>query len=39
MEAIGGVQHIAISVDAESFDAIRARVDALGLPYIGPDRG
>ena len=39
VEAIGGVQHIAISVDAENFDAIKARVDALGLPYIGPDRG
>jgi glyoxylase I family protein len=39
VEAIGGVQHIAISVDAESFEAIRARVDAAGLPYIGPDRG
>jgi glyoxylase I family protein len=39
VEAIGGVQHIAISVDAESFESIRARVDASGLPYIGPDRG
>jgi glyoxylase I family protein len=39
VEAIGGVQHIAISVDADSFEAIRARVDAAGLPYIGPDRG
>jgi glyoxylase I family protein len=39
VEAIGGVQHIAISVGAESFDLIRSRVDAAGLPYIGPDRG
>jgi glyoxylase I family protein len=39
VEAIGGVQHIAISVDAESFDLIKSRVDAAGLPYIGPDRG
>jgi glyoxylase I family protein len=39
VEAIGGVQHIAISVDADSFEAIRARVDAAGLPCIGPDRG
>ncbi len=39
VEAIGTVQHIAISVDEESFDRIRDRVDAAGLPYIGPDRG
>jgi glyoxylase I family protein len=39
VEAIGGVQHIAISVTAESFDQIRSRVDEAGLPYIGPDRG
>jgi glyoxylase I family protein len=39
VESIGGVQHIAISVDAENFDAIKSRVDAAGLPYIGPDRG
>ena len=39
VEAIGGVQHIAISVDEENFDAIKARVEAAGLPYLGPDRG
>ena len=39
VEAIGGVQHIAISVDAESFDLLKARIDERGLPYIGPDRG
>jgi glyoxylase I family protein len=39
VESIGGVQHIAISVDPEGFDLIKSRVDAAGLPYIGPDRG
>jgi glyoxylase I family protein len=39
VEAIGGVQHVAISVDAESFDLLKGRIDAAGVPYIGPDRG
>jgi glyoxylase I family protein len=39
IEAIGGVQHVAISVDAESFDLLKGRIDAAGVPYIGPDRG
>ena len=39
VEAIGGVQHIAISVERASFEAIRDRLDAAGLPYLGPDRG
>jgi glyoxylase I family protein len=38
-ETIGGVQHIAISVDAEQFAAARARFDEVGLAYLGPDRG
>jgi glyoxylase I family protein len=38
-ETIGGVQHIAISVPAEQFTAARARFDAAGLEYLGPDRG
>jgi len=38
-ETIGGVQHIAISVDAERFAAARARFDEVGLEYLGPDRG
>ncbi|MGH9265975.1 MAG: VOC family protein [Acidimicrobiales bacterium] len=38
-EAIGAVQHVAISVDRASFEAIRDRLDAAGLPYLGPDRG
>ncbi len=39
VEAIGGVQHIAISVDRPGFEAIRDRLDTAGLPYLGPDRG
>jgi glyoxylase I family protein len=38
-ETIGGVQHIAISVSAERFAAAKARFDAVGLAYLGPDRG
>jgi glyoxylase I family protein len=38
-EAVGGVQHIAISVEPASFEAARDRLDAAGIPYLGPDRG
>ncbi len=38
-EAIGGVQHIAISVTAEQFAAAKSRFDEVGLTYLGPDRG
>jgi glyoxylase I family protein len=38
-ETIGAVQHLALSVSAEHFAAIRARLDAEGVPYTGPDRG
>jgi glyoxylase I family protein len=38
-ETIGGVQHLALSVDAEHFAAIRAKLDADGVDYLGPDRG
>ena len=38
-ETVGGVQHIAISVDAQRFAAARARFDEAGLEYLGPDRG
>jgi glyoxylase I family protein len=38
-ETLGGVQHIAISVDAEQFGSARARMDEAGIEYIGPDRG
>src|SRR5882762_10801536 len=39
METIGGVQHLALSVDAEHFDAIKAKLDGAGIDYLGPDRG
>ena len=39
VEAHGSVQHVAISVDQASFEAIKARLDAAGVPYLGPDRG
>jgi glyoxylase I family protein len=38
-ETIGALQHLAISVDAEHFDAARAKLDAAGIEYLGPDRG
>lgn len=39
VESIGAVQHVAITVDRANFEAIRERVEAAGLPYVGPDRG
>jgi glyoxylase I family protein len=39
VEALGSVQHIAISVHEEQFEPIKARLEAHGIPYIGPDRG
>ncbi len=40
VEAIGTVQHIAISTCRETrWEEIRARLDAAGVAYAGPDRG
>jgi glyoxylase I family protein len=39
VEAIGAVQHVAISVDQASFETVRDRLDAAGMTYLGPDRG
>jgi glyoxylase I family protein len=39
IEALGGIQHIAISVYPEAFEQIKANLDAKGVPYLGPDRG
>ena len=33
------MQHLSISVDRQSFEAIRDRLDAAGVPYLVPDRG
>src|SRR3954470_12230617 len=38
-ETIGALQHMAISVDAEQFAAAKAKLDAAGIEYLGPDRG
>ncbi len=38
-EGLGGVQHVAISVDPSQYPGIRARLDANGVEYLGPDRG
>lgn len=39
VEAVGGVQHIAIGVPPERHAALRAVLDEAGIPYVGPDRG
>jgi glyoxylase I family protein len=38
-ETIGAVQHLALSIDREQFDAAKARLDEAGVEYLGPDRG
>jgi glyoxylase I family protein len=38
-ETIGGVQHIALSTSPDRFAAIRSKLDAQGVEYVGPDRG
>jgi glyoxylase I family protein len=38
-EGIGGIQHVAISVTPEAFEAAKARLDERGITYLGPDRG
>ena len=39
VEALGGVQHIAISTTPENLERVKANLEAKGLPYLGPDRG
>jgi len=39
IEALGSIQHVAISVDRAHLESIRGRLDADGVPYIGPERG
>ncbi len=39
VEALGGIQHIAISVVPEQFEALKASLDEHAIPYLGPDRG
>jgi glyoxylase I family protein len=39
VEALGTVQHIAISTPRDRWEAVRERLDAAGVKYAGPDRG
>jgi glyoxylase I family protein len=39
LETIGALQHMAISVTSEQFEAAKARLDERGVDYLGPDRG
>jgi glyoxylase I family protein len=39
VEAIGTVQHIAISTDSDNFERVKAKLEQQGIPYLGPDRG
>src|SRR5450432_1741721 len=38
-ETIGGVQHLAISIPQQQYDAARKKFDDTGFEYLGPDRG
>jgi glyoxylase I family protein len=38
-EGIGGVQHVAISVTPETFEEAKAKLEAAGVSYVGPDMG
>jgi glyoxylase I family protein len=38
-ETIGGVQHLAISISAEQFEAAKKKFEQAGTEYLGPDRG
>jgi glyoxylase I family protein len=39
VEAIGGVQHIAISMPRDQWELAQKRLEASGVPYAGPDLG
>jgi glyoxylase I family protein len=39
VESIGSVQHLAVSMPREQWEQARDRLDAAGIPYLGPDRG
>lgn len=38
-ETIGALQHMAISVTSEQFDAAKRKLEERGVEYLGPDRG
>lgn len=39
VEALGSLQHLAISVTQEQFDRIKGGLEEAGIEYLGPDRG
>ena len=39
VEAIGSVQHIAVSVPRDRWEQLRAELDEAGIAYSGPDQG
>ena len=39
IEAIGGVQHIAIAVERSRWEKLQGVLDEAGIAYMGPDRG
>jgi glyoxylase I family protein len=39
METIGAVQHLAISISSDQFEATKKKLDQAGVDYLGPDRG
>lgn len=38
-ETLGGLQHLALSVEAADFVRLREALDSAGVEYLGPDRG
>lgn len=38
-ESIGSVQHLALSIAPAQFELLKQRLEAAGVPYLGPDRG
>jgi glyoxylase I family protein len=38
-ESLGGLQHLALSLDDPDWFAARDRLEAAGVAYVGPDRG
>jgi glyoxylase I family protein len=38
-EGLGGIQHVAISVTPEAFEAAKQRLTGAGVEYLGPDMG
>ncbi len=38
-ESLGGLQHLALSMDDSEWFEAKARLEEAGIPYVGPDRG